>query len=211
MGSSDHANRFHRFTSRGAVAAWESGIFRRWPYRYTMIDTVSTILSSHRPKGPLHVVEIAAGPGLMALNLLREIPHLTYTGLDYSVPLSDFARRRLSQFGPRAEVWHEDANEDAWTRRLPAPVQAFVSLQAMHDLGNQDNVVRIYAKAFELLDNDGLFVNADFVTAPGKPNANDPGRLPVARHFEVLRDLGYAWTDCIARQGDMACLVAGKR
>lgn len=211
MGSSDHANRFHRFTSRGDVAAWESGIFRRWPYRHTMIDTVSATLSAHRSEGPLHVVEIAAGPGMMALCLLRDIPHLTYTGLDYSVPLSNFARHRLHRFGRRAEVWHEDANEDGWVRRLSDPVQAFVSLQAMHDLGGQENVVRIYAKAFELLDDDGLFVNADFVTAPGKPNANDPGRLPVARHFEVLRDLGYAWTDCIARQGDMACLVAGKR
>ena len=211
MGSSDHANRFHRFTSRGDVAAWESGIFRRWPYRHTMIDTVSTTLSAHRPEGPLHVVEIATGPGLMALCLLHDIPHLTYTGLDYSVPLSDFARRRLNRFGRRAEVWHEDANEDGWVRRLSGPVQAFVSLQAMHDLGGQENVIRIYAKAFALLDDDGIFVNADFVTAPGKPNANDPGRLPVARHFKVLRDLGYAWTDCIARQGDMACLVAGKR
>ena len=211
MDKADHANRFHRFPNRGAVAAWESGIFRRWPYRHTMIRKVVQLLSAHRPDSPLHVVEIATGPGLMALNLLREIPHLTYTGLDYSVPLSEFARRRLSQFGSRAEVWHEDANEDGWIQRLRTPVQAFVSLQAMHDLGNRDSVARIYAKAFDLLDDEGLFVNVDFVTAPSKPNTNDPGRLPVASHFDVLCELGYAWTDCIAREGDMACLVAGKR
>ncbi len=204
-------SRFHRFQNRGQVAAWESHLNRRWPYRQILVQLIQTVLSDLEARdGMLHVVELAIGPGMMARHLLAHLPHLDYTGLDFSVPFVEFASRRLQGFGSRARVRQADLNQDAWLQELTAPVDAFLALQALHDLGDEAHVARMYHKAFDLLVPQGCFINADFVVAPSAPRDRDPGRLSVARHLTLMQEAGYTWTDCLAREGDFACLLARK-
>ena len=204
-------DRFHRFRNRGEIAAWESHLNRRWPYRYELAELFRGALRALRADGaPLRVVEIATGPGMVARHLLTRMPHLIYTGVDYSRPLADYARRRLARFGDRARILQANLNADGWLAEITGDVDAFISLQSMHDLGDERRVTRIYREAYELLSVGGLFLNADFVVAPDVFNDQDPGRLSVARHFEALRASGYAGVDCLARHGDFACLCATK-
>lgn len=211
MSKAEVKSRFHRFQNRGQIAAWETHLNRRWPYRHAMLRVVESLLAGMGEDGsPLHVVEFAGGPGLLAFHLLSHIPHLRYTGLDFSAPFIDYARRRLRRFGDRARLLHVDINEDAWPSRLDAPVDGFVALQAVHDLGGEDEIARVYRTSQALLAPRGLLINVDFVTPPHQPSATDPGRLSIARHFELLRQSGFAWADCVARQDSMACVVAGR-
>ncbi len=211
MNPAQDKSRFHRFQSRGQVAAWESHMNQRWPYRLTLVQVIQSVLAEMETRDEyLHVVEFATGPGMMALQLLSQIPYLDYTGLDFSAPFVDFASRRLERFGSRARVRQADLNQDAWIPDLPVPVDACLALQAIHDLGDESHVARIYRKSFDLLAPGGCFLNADFVVPPDSPSDRDPGRLPVARHFTLMQEAGYAWTDCLAREQNFACLLARK-
>ncbi len=211
MNPAQDKSRFHRFQNRGQVAAWESHLNRRWPYRQTLVRIMQSVLADMTPRDTcLHVVELAAGPGMLAFHLLSGLPHLHYTGLDFSAPFVAFATRRLQRFGPRARIRQADLNQDAWMQDIAAPVDAFLALQALHDLGDATHVARIYRKAFELLAPNGCFLNADFVVPPGTSRTRDPGRLPVARHFALMQEAGYREIDCLAREQDFACLLARK-
>ncbi len=203
--------RFHKFQNRGEIAAWESHLNRRWPYRHQLVRHMAAELREMAPTGEtLQVVELASGPGMVAWQLLNQVPQMTYTGLDFSDPFVAYAERRLRRFGTRARFIHADLRQDEWQSDLPQPVDAFVSLQSLHDLGAEEQVHRVYREGFRLLSERGKFVNADFVVPPQRANAKDPGRLSVARHLELLQDIGYKWGDLRARQDDFAFIVAGK-
>lgn len=211
MNPAQDKSRFHRFQNRGQVAAWESHLNRRWPYRLTLVQVIQSVLANMTRRGEfLHIVEFATGPGMMAFHLLSRMPDLDYTGLDFSAPFVHFASRRMQRFGARARVRQADLNQDTWIRDITPPVDAFLALQSIHDLGDETHVARIYRKAFDLLAPDGCFLNADFVVPPGSSNDRDPGRLSVARHFALMQEAGFAWTDCLAREQDFACLLARK-
>ncbi len=211
MSKSIPQTRFHRFQNRGEIAAWESRLNRTWPYRQQLVRHMTEELREMTPTGEtLQVVEFASGPGMVAWQLLHQVPQMTYTGLDFSDPFVAYAARRLRRFGPRARFIHTDLRHDEWQSALPQPVDAFVSLQSLHDLGTEKQVHRVYTEGFKLLSASGKFINADFVVPPHQANAKDPGRLPVVRHLELLQDIGYKWVDLRARQDNFALIVARK-
>ncbi len=211
MSKSILKTRFHRFRNRGEIAAWENHLNRTWPYRQQLVRHMAEELREITPAGEmLQVVEFASGPGMVAWQLLHQLPQMAYTGLDFSDPFIDYAARRLRRFGPRVRFIHTDLRQDAWQTALPQPVDAFVSLQSLHDLGSEAQVHRMYAEGFRLLAESGKFVNADFVVPPQHPNTRDPGRLSVARHLTLLQGIGYRWVDLKARQDHFACIVARK-
>ncbi len=203
--------RFHKFSNRGQIAAWENNLNRKWPFRQVLVNHMVEELQGITPAGEnLQVVEFASGPGMVAWNLLHQIPEISYTGLDFSDPFVDYAQRRLGRFGTRVRFIHTDLQQDKWLSELTAPVDAFVSLQSLHDLGSEEHLTRLYTEGFRLLSEGGKLVNADFVVPPYQPNEKDPGRLPVTRHFEILQGIGFKWVDLRARQDNFACFVASK-
>ncbi len=211
MGKSIPKTRFHKFQNRGQIAAWENNLNRKWPYRHELIRHMVKELQGMTPGGEtLQVVELASGTGMVAWRLLHLVPRISYIGLDFSDPFIDYAQRRLHRFGPRARFIHTDLLQDEWPAALPRPVDAFVSLQSLHDLGSTEQVGRMYTEGFRLLAEHGRFVNADFVVPPQQANEKDPGRLSIARHLALLQDIGYQSVDIRARQQDFAYIVASK-
>jgi len=147
MSKSIPQTRFHRFQNRGEIAAWESRLNRTWPYRQQLVRHMTEELREMTPTGEtLQVVEFASGPGMVAWQLLHQVPQMTYTGLDFSDPFVAYAARRLRRFGPRARFIHTDLRHDEWQSALPQPVDAFVSLQSLHDLGTEKQVHRVYTE-----------------------------------------------------------------
>jgi hypothetical protein len=157
---------------------------------------------------PLHLVELAPGAGHLAAQLLREMPQLTYTGLDSSELLLTYAQKRLAAFERRAKLIRVDLNADDWPDLLPDRVQAIVSMQSLHDLGDEGQVNHIYGLAKSLLVPGGLLLNADLVVPAGQTNPDNPGRLSVPRHLNLLRSHGYERVACTLELGDFGCLVA---
>jgi hypothetical protein len=154
-----------------------------------------------------HVVELAPGAGVLAEFLLEQNGHITYTGIDFLELLLAVTGERLAPFGSRASLIQADLNADEWPAKLSGDIQAVVSMQSLHDLGDEAKVNRIYGLAKELLAPGGLFLNADLIVPPGQDLPDNPGRRSIPRHLELLKSHGYERIACTLEIEDFGCFV----
>jgi SAM-dependent methyltransferase len=188
------------------VAEWTASLQTRYPERGAVMQHIVAQLKA-LPFAELQVVELGPGPGLLAELLLGELPWLTYTGFDSSKLLLAFARTKLAPFGQRARLIQADLNTESWLTQLPDQIQAIISLQALHDLGEEGHINRIYGLAQRLLVPGGLLLNADFVVPPGQDDLEQPGRRSIPRHLELLQAQGFERVACTLETGQFGCLV----
>lgn len=197
---------FRDLRTQEDVAEWTAGLQTRYPERREVMQHIVTQLKA-LPFSNLQVVELGPGPGLLAELLLHEFPRLTYTGFDSSELLLAFARTKLAPFGRRATLIHTDLNADGWLDQLPSEIHSIISLQALHDLGDESHIHRIYDLARRLLVPGGLLLTADFVVLPGLEDPEQPGRLTIPRHLELLQAHGFERAACTLETGPFGCLV----
>jgi trans-aconitate methyltransferase len=188
------------------VAEWTAGLQTRFPERGEVMQHVVAQLKALPFPAP-QVVELGPGPGLLAELLLRRLPEMSYIGFDSSELLLAFARTKLAPFGRRASLIPADLNTDDWLNQLPGEIHAIISLQALHDLGEESHVNRIYGLARRLLVPGGLLLNADFVVPPGQDDPEQPGRRSIPRHLELLQTQGFERIACTLEIGQFGCLV----
>ena len=132
---------------------------------------------------------------------------MVYTGVDNSPALLERAKARLAPFGRRATLVQADLNGDTWVNQLAGPFDAIVSMQALHDLGPEAKIERIYRLSRGLLAPGGVLLNADLVVAPGSENPEKPGRLTIARHLQLLTTYGYKGVRCSHEHGQFGCCL----
>ena len=190
------------FHSREGIDEWLQSLDDRWPARAAVSKHIVAQTEALPAFGP-HVVELAPGGGKLADQLLRTIP-ATYTGIDFSEPLIERARERLRAYGNRVTLLHADLNEDGWPAQVANPVNAIISLQSLHDLGDGHQIERIYRLAHDRLAPGGLFLNADLLHNPEDPR---PGRLPIERHLSLLSAHGFQRPSCTLETGGFGCIV----
>lgn len=181
------------------VSRWAAGVdnpVRRSVFHHVLAHLVLT--QARRP----HVIELACGPGMLAAFLLERLPGLSYEGLDFSAPMLELARHRLAPFAERAGLAQVDLRAPDWTDRR-RDAQAVISMQAMHDVGDEDQHARVYAAARGVIAPGGLFLNADFVAHPG----GGPSRIAIGRHLEMLRAAGFEAVACTLELGRYGCVV----
>ena len=197
---------FRDLRTQADVVEWTAGLQTRYPERIQVMQHIIAQLKALPFPAP-QVVELGPGPGLLAELLLRDLPHISYTGLDSSSLLLTYARGQLAAFGRRARLIQVDLNGEAWLAQLPAEIHAIISLHALHDLGDESHIVRIYGLARRLLVPGGLLLNADFVVPPGQDNPEQPGRRSIPRHLELLQGHGFERVACSLEIGQFACLL----
>lgn len=196
----------HEFESLEYVRQWTSTADTRRPQRPAMFRHIAALVAGSTRERP-RVLELGCGPGALGDVLLRNVPDLEYVGLDYSPAMLTLAHERLDGFGSRAQLHRADLREEAWTRVFGADFDAVLTNQALHDLGTGEAVAATYGRAVRLLRPDGLFVNAELVIAPGSASEK-PGKLPAARHVELLSAAGFVDVRIELDHGDYVCLVA---
>lgn len=198
---------FRTFADTTEAATYAASLDERWPDRHV----VKTHLSSNLVAQPgTHVVEFCAGAGALAQQLLADHPNIRYTGIDVTAPLLSVARTQLDDYAHQITWLETDLNQDAWQTQIGKPVHAFVSLQSLHDLGDEAAVSRIMRLAAQHLAPQGQFVYADML-APEAPEENtNPGKLSVERHLALLHANGFATAQCTLRIGVFGCFMAQK-
>jgi trans-aconitate methyltransferase len=197
---------FRDLRTQEDVAEWTAGLLTRSPERSELMQHIEAQLKA-LPFPTPQVVELGPGPGLLAEMLLRDLPEMSYTGLDSSELLLIFAQTKLAPFGQRASLIRADLNTDDWLEHLPVEIHAIISLQALHDLGDENHIHRMYGLARQLLVPGGLLLNADFVVPPGQDNPEQPGRRSISRHLELLQAQGFERVACTLEIGQFGCLV----
>lgn len=197
---------FRDLRTQEDAAEWTASLQIRYPERAEIMQHLVVQLKALPFPAP-QVVELGPGPGLLAEVLLRELPQIHYTGFDSSELLLAYAQSQLTSFGTRARLVQADLNAEDWLADLPPEVHAIISLQAMHDLGDESHINRVYGLARRLLTPSGLLLNADFIVPPGQENPEQPGRRSIARHLELLRAHGFERVTYTLELGQFGCVV----
>lgn len=181
----------------------------QWPERAAIVQHIVDAVMALRQAQP-HVLELGCGPGRLAAALLAAVPNLHYTGVDLSPPFLNFARQQLTPYA-HVQLLEVDLSDDTWPQRLTDAshqrFHAIVSMQALHDVGDEAAVSRVYGQARELLWPGGCFLNADLVVAEGETLPNNPGRRPLARHLALLHAHGYHNGACTLASGGFGCVM----
>jgi trans-aconitate methyltransferase len=195
---------FRTFADSAEAATYAASLDERWPDR----SAIKAHLSSQLHAGPrTHVVEFCAGAGALAQQLFTDHPQITYTGIDITAPLLNLARTRLATHAAQITWLECNLNENEWLNEIATPVHAFMSLQSIHDLGDEAAVVRIFALAAQYLAPQGQFIYADMLAVEPPEKNTNPGRLPVERHLELLQAAGFTAT-CTWKNGVFGCFHA---
>jgi cyclopropane fatty-acyl-phospholipid synthase-like methyltransferase len=157
-----------------------------------------------------HVLELAAGSGMLAETLLEKLGDITYESIDYSAPMVTRARESLSRYDDRVILHQADLNSSDWEDVLSQEIHVVVSNMAIHDLGNENNVAAIYHKVRDRLNAGGILINADLVLPEEEDIEDDKGKLKTSRHLELLKDLGLVEVQCSLSFGYYACIIGTK-
>lgn len=203
--------RFRQYENAEVVAAYLHRLETQWPERTQIVQQIADLIIALRQPQP-QVLELCCGPGRLAESLLTTAPHLKYTGVDISPPFLDFARRRLAAYTDQVTLVEADLADDPWppliaTQGSDERFHAIVSLQSLHDVGDEAAVSRVYGLAKELLLPGGFFLNADLIVAEGEELPNNPGRRSIPRHLDLLRAHSYHNVACTLAVGGFGCVI----
>lgn len=208
--------RFRRYEEPVEIVAYLQRLATGWPERTMVAEHITQLLAALPVEAP-HVLELCCGPGQLARRLLERLPTIHYTGVDISPPFLAYAREQLAPHAARVTLLESDLSEPTWLSVLDkaglpaAQFHAIVSMQSLHDVGDEEVIARLYQQAQALLLPNGLLLNADLVVAAGEELPKNPGRRSIPRHLALLAAQGYAEPRCTFAQGNFGCVVAWRR
>jgi len=185
----------HEFDDEEYVEGWADR-FVPTPERLELFNIILSELKSHIPPNGC-MVELGIGPGYLADHLLKAMPDIQYYGIDFSAPMLDIARQRLRTHSARIVYIQAGLVKDHWWTGITAPVNAIVSTWALHDLGSQENIEVVYKSCAQVLQDNGMLLNGDFIKPDKSIHEYEPGRFEIARHIEILRRVGFKNAKCL--------------
>ncbi len=200
-----------QYPTTEAITAYLDRLETQWPERATVVQHMVDLVAGLGQAQP-QVLELCCGPGRLATTLLATMPALHYTAIDLSPPFLAFTRQRLGEYEERVALFEADLNEDTWPARLATRgkqgrFHAIVSLQSLHDVGDEVAISRVYGLAKQLLLPGSFFLNADLILPEGEDLPNNPGRRPIARHLALLNEHGYTNVACTLAIGGFGCVI----
>lgn len=111
--------------------------------------------------GPVRVLDLGAGTGLLAATLATALPEATFVLLDEAPAMLERARERLAPLGDRVATVVADLRDP-----LPAgEFDVIASALAIHHLADNGKA-DLYTRAAAALAPGGVFVNAEQVAGP---------------------------------------------
>lgn len=179
--------------------SWEARLNRERPQRKEVAAWICSQINAVSANSP-RVVELACGAGFLAEFLQRHLSDLHYCGFDLSPHLLEFARHRLEALvgeqGSGSTVHYCCTNlvDEDWTAHLvemgwAGKVDAVVSIQALHDLGELPQQTLVLKQARSMLRQGGLLAYGDLLYDDQSPHSS---RYRVREHEEMLHTCGFS-------------------
>ena len=145
-------------------------------------------------------LDVGAGYGLFASEVLRAFPNAVVTLQDVSEPMFEIARERLADQLPRLRFVRSDLSTRDWTSEIGGPFDLAVSSIAIHNLYDEGRIAQVYKDIHDLLKPGGTFINLDHIRRVGG----------VEGQTAWLREAGFAEVDCVEVTQGVARLSARK-
>ena len=126
---------------------------------YTVMADLATI-EIPTPK----ILDLGAGTGLLTAALFKKYPRGDFTLIDFSEEMLSLARKRFDD-NHNFKYIHDDYLKADFKESF----DIIVSSLSIHHIENQHKKF-LYSKIFKILNNGGIFLNADQVLAPSSEN-----------------------------------------
>ncbi|MGV2915896.1 class I SAM-dependent methyltransferase [Streptomyces alfalfae] len=200
---------------RALLERWDAQQAAYIAHREHRFQSMLDVLRLHLDE-PLHVLDLACGPGSLSDRVLTAFPEARVTAVDHDPVLLRLAGSVLADHGDRATVVDSDLVRTDWARPLAGErIDAVVSSTALHWL-SPSQLLGVYTTLADLLPPGALFLNADHLRYG--PDNETLGAVSALHDAEVQRaafaagaDTWDAWFALAAAQPDMAPLVAERR
>ena len=131
-------------------------------------------------------LDVGAGYGRFASEVLRAFPNAVVTLQDVSEPMFDIARERFADHLDQFRFVRSDLSEPGWVSEIGGPFDLAVSSIAIHNLYDEALIARVYKDVHGLLKPGGTFINIEHIAKVG-------GREGQVRSLE---EAGFASVDC---------------
>lgn len=174
-----------RYIQRPAGIDWDYWIDRwdRMQERYIAkrserFDTIIWLVSAINPS-PTRILDIGCGTGSLSLRLLESFPKTEIFCVDIDPTMLWIAERLKNNYRSRVRIHRNDLRDSNWVEDFPLAFDAIVSVTALHWL-NENQLGQLYRQTSYLLNNGGIFLNADHV------GSDSP---KIQRYWEHHRDM----------------------
>ena len=143
------------------------------------------------------VLDVGSGYGVVSEEVLRAFPRAVVTLQDYSQPMLDRARARLTGYSGRINFAVGDLREPGWTEGI-GPFDLAVSAIAIHNLRDLGQIAACYRAIAEVLKPAGAFLDYDLFELIGGIDAQT----------QAIKEAGFAAVDCLWQEGRLAIIRA---
>jgi len=187
----------HDWHSTDYVAEWITRDAARDPERRPLLQQMLSFAPFPRD-AELEVLDVGAGYGAVSEEVLQAFPAARVTLQDYSQPMLDRARQRLSAHSDRVRFVLCDLTDPSWPEQLGGPFDVSVSAIALHNLRDDEKVFACYRAIHDLLRPGGYFLNCDRFVDGVEP------------HLAALRKAGFDRVECPWQDFPRAVILAGR-
>jgi SAM-dependent methyltransferase len=182
--------------------AWAEAANVRRPWRADFFAAIVAALSERRCSA---VLELGSGPGFLAATIVREMPGVAYTLLDWSPAMHDLAHARLGMT-PGVRFVTTDFKRDGWVTDL-GTFDAIVTVQAVHELRHKRHAAGLHRAVRTLLEPDGVYLVCDHVVGP-EGMANTELYMTPRQQREALHAAGFGEVQIILEKKGLVLLRA---
>jgi len=138
---------------------WADEAELKRPWRGEIRRAIAGLLRDALP-APLRVLELGAGPGLLAETILATCRVERYAILDFSPPFLAMCRARLAAY--TVELVLGDFTSPTWPALIaPPPFDAVVAMQAVHEVRHKRHVSQLYTQVARVVRPGGMLVVCD--------------------------------------------------
>ena len=179
---------------------WANFAMLRRPWRQQFFDCFVAELAASNANSA-RVLELGSGPGFLADKILKALPDVQYTMLDFSTAMHELARDRMGSLAQSVRSLIVDFKREGWETGL-GPFDAVVTMQAVHELRHKKHAVGLHRTVRTLLNVRGCYLVCDhYVGSDGM--SNNALYMTLAEHRQSLEEAGFGAVSKLLEMGGL--------
>lgn len=177
---------------------WERTAMLR-PFREDFFYAFTNEISvTHKPG--LNILELGSGPGYLAHYILSRIDDINFTLLDFSGPMHQLAKQRLSNVsGGNLHYLLRSFKDTDWAEGIKN-IDVVITNQAVHELRHKRYAPELFVQVHRLLKPDGMLLFCDHYFGEDGLR-NDQLYMSRSEQRQALEFAGFDVTELLVKGG----------